>query len=235
MMMMFSSGVNDDDAYARRLINNNDNDNDNDNNNNITITAKQEKQPSIYTRFLSQAQRDIDAPRSKKKDRQGLFDQPTLALNCQKTYKLTVKSSGKATLFVQGNHTEACEQAAANGIIPQQLNPTLKDWIVARLCDRTPVLEIEEIIANSNLHACHGCPIPSNIGPGSRYRPSTSTLRSLASEAKTSRLIDANEQKAVALLIEEMKQNGSLLFYNSGLCTCKVMSLDINLENEYLG
>ena len=47
------------------------------------------------------------------------------------------------------------------------------------------------------------------------------------SESNSRRLVDQNESRAVALLIENFKSTGSLTFYNSGICFCQVGSICI--------
>ncbi len=85
-----------------------------------------------------------------------------------------------------------------------------------------PVHVILDIIDDKTLHAHHGCPIPHVVGPGSRYKPTEKVLRRLALIATIRRLVDKNETKAVATLVEDMEKDGALAFYNSGRCVCNV-------------
>ena len=125
-----------------------------------------------------------------------------------------------------GEHSAKCIELAKTGQIPQAINPHLQEWIIKKFEENCSVHDLVDIIEDKSSHAHHGCPIPLVIGPGSRFRPSESTLRSLSSLAKIRRLVDKNETKAVALLVEELKEEGSLVQYNSGVCVCNVSNKD---------
>jgi hypothetical protein len=175
-----------------------------------------------FSRFLLEAKRDQKSVRSARKDKNGFFDRNGLKGGCPKRIKITTYETGAVHLYSSTYHSEECQKFAKSGLIIQTISPQLRTWVLNCFKNQFSLPLIQSIIHTKDLHSQYGCPIPFEIGPAGRYRPSTSQLRAIRSEAKLLSLIDQNESKAVDLLVEEMKQNSSVIYYNSGSCTCKV-------------
>jgi hypothetical protein len=218
------------------------------NNYNHYLTVKEEDEEQKYARELAGVQRDETpvpsnpylqfydqsmyeqyATKCNKKETDGFYDRASINFGCPKRYKVTTfmddqRRPTKTIVYTIGEHNEKCAALASSGGIPQSLHPQLQEWIIKKLEDGSPVHVIQDIIDDQSSHAQNGCPIPSDTGPGSRYRPTDSTLRNLSSLAKVRRLLDKNESKGVDLIVEELKREGSLAFYNSGRCVCQVQT-----------
>ena len=155
------------------------------------------------------------------------FDRVNVNVGCPKKLIITIYSKqfgqvGEVHVFLVNEHSPECKKFASQGLICQVINPQLRTWVLTNFENGVTLSRVATIIENKELHSKFACPVPESLGPGSRYRPSLATLRSIMNEARRTRLVDDHEAKAVALLVEELKQSKSIVYYNSGICTCEV-------------
>ena len=182
---------------------------------------------NLFLTFLTQSIRDQNSKKSSNKDKNGFYDRPSIDIGCNHNLKLSVFANadgcpGLAQLTISEDHNAACKRLAALGVIPQSINPELRQWI-SNLCEmRMPISKIKLIMESRDLHEQYHCPIPITLGPSTRYRPTAATMRTIASEANRSRFVDPNESVALSKLVEELKASDSIVYYNPGSCKCKV-------------